>query len=792
MRWGPSAQTNRDWDIIIEEDTSPLEVMIAPDDPQANDGYPGKKTVHGAFVSAAQTSTTDLSYGLRGISGDIAITQTDWSLGMTFGLQDRTGKGGYSFGLGLDARSPRGVVPGGKVEIIDLPASGWTHAPIRGFAEFGSHVYIATGQTSITAPTATSAILRMVNGGSTVVVSGKYPSDSSPYFTGRSILQYGGYLYVGGYNGLMRRRMTTLGDPDAGPFDDTVPGDDSCWAGYNFQRVFLAKQHWNVAGIMSYYITASDTDHSWVYTAADPTISGNWSSPTGVYQDDPTVISAIGDPNLFSINSVAFSNRKIYWGKTNGIFDSDSTGYTPNLTPFVEDDLDDDNCIATYYYDSWVWFNAADGLHRLQTDQRVREDVDQYVHPGFGRPSEGPFFGNVTAITSDNGWLVIATYNGQDSFVLYGKDPQYLGLQVSVPMIWHGALAYFPGQKITAFGKSSVSGWPLLYIGLWDGNLASVATMYRLKTPTGYQAWKEHTDYRFQTNFQMYLTAEDLGYPNTQKTMLRGDISSENLAADRTLEAYTSIDSVTYADVSSAGDPLYVFSPPLSGTFTVSVFGYGTSAPIAADATTATMQTTIEEIDAGLVGNVSVSQYGTNTIKIVLANLPTNAVLAVSAGSIAFHLQGTARTSSRQAFIPASSTPNGYLLQTRIDGSGTETQPPVLRGLQQRLSVIEDQLEEKTMNIRFGAGVLNRQRVADSYDPLAKLALFTALMRRGTLKLTDEFGRLMTVKVNQGISYVQTEDEGGYAFTVTFKYKVQKQPFYWNAGGIWSDRFTWS
>lgn len=766
--------------------------MIAPEAPPKDDGYPGNKLVKGAFVSAAQTSTTDLAYGLHGISGDIAVIQTDWSLGMTYGLEDRTGRGGYSFGLGLDARSPRGVLPGGKVTTINLPGTGWTHAPIRYFAEFGSHVYVATGQDSITTPTATSAILRMVNGGETVVVSGKYPSDSSPYFTGRSMLQYRGYLYVGGYNGFVRRRMTSLGDPDAGPFDDTVPGDDSCWAGYNFQRVFLAKQHWSVAGIMDYYIAASDTDSSWVYTAADPTVAGNWSSMTGVYQDDPTVTSTIGDPNLYSINSVAFSNRKVYWGKTNGIFDSDSTGYTPNLTPFVEDDLDPDNCRASYYFDGWVWFNAADGLHRLQTDQRVREDVDQYVHPGFGRPSEGPFFGNVTAITSDNGWLVIATYNGEDSFILYGKDPQYLGIQVSVPMVWHGALAYFPGQKVTAFGKSSVSGWPLLYIGLWDGNLASIATMYRLKTPTSYQAWKEHTDYKFQTSFQMYLTAEDLGYPNTQKTTLRGDVLSENLASDRSLEIYTSVDNAIYADVSSAGDPLYVFSPPLSGTFTATIFGYGTSGAIASDASVAAIQAAIEAINTHLVGKVSVSQYGTNTLKVVLSGLPTNAILAVSEGSIAFHLQGTARTSSRQAFLPASTTPNGYLLQTRIDGSGTEDQPPILRGLQTRLSIIEDQLEEKTQHVRFGSGVSNRNNTPDQSDPLAKLSLFIALMRRGALKLTDEFGRIMTVKVSQGITYDQMEEDDGWQFVVTFKYKIQKQPFYWNAGGVWGDRFTFS
>lgn len=785
MRWGPSAQTDRDSDLVIDDLQqfgAPLELMLAPE-PEPGDKI-GKKVIPGKWSPADDADQAD----------DQSVSWFDWSLGMTFGRVDRLGRGGYSWGL-VDARDPRRLMPPGKVTDLTMPASGFTHAPVRGFQQFGSHVYAVTGPDSET-PSATSDILRIVDGDQQVVVSGRYQSDTAPYFSGRSILQYRGNLYVGGYNGFLKRKMTTPNTPDSGPLDDTSPGDGSGWDEYSFQRIFLAKQKWRVAGIEDFYILANDTDHTVVYTASDPTIDGNWSSPTGVIQGDDAVLTYVGDER-YEIKGVGYSNGRIWWGKTDGVWDMNSNGISSNATPFVEDCLDDANCSAMFYHDGWLYFWTSMGLMRISTADRVRNDVPQMVQPGFGRPVDGPIYGTVTCNpTSDNGWLVVPIYNGSDSFLLYAQDPATLGIEAPVPLIWHGALAYFPGKKITALGKTALTGWPHMLIGLWDpvAEEASIAKMQMLKNGSAYQSWQRGDDYRFQTRWFCNFTSEDLGLPNTRKALLRGNATTENTSAYRKVEVYTGLDGEVWSEQTSAGDPFYVLTPPISGTYTLSVLGYGTTTALAYTASAATIQAAIAAISGLSSANVQVIAHGVSTFKVTLMGLASTNLLTVSGStaSLAYHLMGTALTTPRQAFIPPRQTPTGFVIAHRIEGTGTDTEPAMLTSLQDRLSLIEDQLEEREYTVRFGMGVTNRIHVRDERDPLSLLQRLVAYMSRGALNFIDQHGRSLSGKVRSGLRYTAIEQDGGYEYRVTFRMKIQRQPFYWGSGATWSDIYSWS
>lgn len=781
-RWGPSAQTDRDTDLVFDETGefgSPIELML---EPEADDRGGLRKTIAGRWSPADDADQAD----------DQSVSWSDWSLGMNFGRLDRVGRGGYSYGINVDTRDPRRAMPSGLVSSITMPASGFTHAPIRGFQQFGSHVYAVTGPDSTT-PAATSDILRIVDSDSTAVVSGRFQSDTAPYFSGRSIIQYRGYLYVGGYNGFMRRKMNDVNDPDDGPLDDTSPGDGSGWDEYSFQRVYLAKQNWKVAGIQDFYILANDTGHSMVYTTTDPTVDGNWTSPTGVIQDNPAVITRLGDER-YGIRSVSYSNHRIWWGKDDGMWDIASDGYAANATPFVEDALSEENCSVSYYHDGDVYFYTSLGLLRMSTNDRVRIDVPEFVQPGFGRPVDGPIYGAVTAMTSDSGWLVVSIYNGSDSFIIYGKNPAALGIDIPVPMIWHGAFAHFPGKKITAFGKTTQTGWPMLLIGLWDPTTeeASISKQYMLKSGSAYQSWQNGDDYRFQTNWRLFFTSEDLALPNTRKALLRGDATTENTSPARKVEIYAALDGAIYADETSTGDPFYVLSPPISGVYTISVFGYGTSASIAYDASAATIQAAIAAISGLTSANVSVTAYGVNTYKVTLVDLASTALLTATRASLAYHLQGTALTAPRQAFVPSKQTPTGFSINVRADGTGTSSEPAMLTSLKYRLSLIEDQLEEKEYTVRIGNGTSKRNGTLDDRDPLAVLSRLVALMNRGAIEFVNEFGRVVSGKVRSGLRYTQVEEDGGYYFRVTFRVKIQRQPFYWGSGATWGDVYSWS
>lgn len=793
MRWGPTAQTDRDTDLVIDESQdfgTPLPLMLEPT-PTQTDPI-GEKRISGRYTAADDDAQSD----------DQSIAWVDWSLGMNFGRIDRIGRGGYSYGIGVDARDPRRLMPAGKLTDLTMPgaSSNPHHAPIRGFQQYGSNVYIVTGVDAPTgasdpaiASAGSSDVWRIFNSGDFVTIVGRYPSDTPPYFCGRSILQYRGYLYIGGYNGMLRRKLTVFGDPDQGPGDDAVPGDGTAFTGYSFQRVYLAKQHWKVAGISDYYLLANDTEQTFVYTTADPTVAGNWSSPTGVIQGDTNISTYLGD-TTYQIRSVAYSNGRIYWVKGDGVYDSDSSGYTPNITPYVGDIQSDDNGLCSYYHDGYVYFATASGLQRIGTTDRIRVDVPEYVHPGFGRPVDGPIYGIPTAITSVDGWLVVALWNGRESFIIYGKDPSKLGVDIPVPLIWHGAMAHFPGAKITALGKARMPTEPKLLIGQWNPTTlrAQVTTMDLPKAASPYQAWKSDEDYLFQTRWRIYFTGEDLLLPNIRKALLRGDITSENVTPSRKIEVYTSFDGTTYAEKTSAGDPYYTLTPPISGTYTISIFGYGTTATLAYDATVATVRSELET----LVGSthVSVSMQGERSFRIALVDLEATAIPSVTdQASLAYHLLGTALTSPRQAYVPSSQTPTAVTLSVRVDGAGTETEPSIMTSLRDRISLIEDQLEEKEYTVRIGQGVANRFGISmHEQDPVAAMARLIALMNRGAVWMIDERGRSVSVKIRSGLKYEQVEVDGGWYFRVTFRVKVQRQPFYWGAGSVWSDAYSWS
>jgi hypothetical protein len=108
------------------------------------------------------------------------------------------------------------------------------------------------------------------------------------------------------------------------------------------------------------------------------------------------------------------------------------------------------------------------------------------------------------------------------------------------------------------------------------------------------------------------------------------------------------------------------------------------------------------------------------------------------------------------------------------------------------MSLIEDQLEEKTYVVRFGQGVTNRMGGRDDRNQLAVLSYLQSLMNRTNIDLVDEFGRDVTVKVQPGLAYDEIEDDGGWTYEVRFRVKIQKRPFYWGMGATWGDSYVWS
>lgn len=734
----------------------------------------------GLFLGSAPDPTTglDMPAVIDGLFSpteqqsvsDEPATWDDWSLGMGY-TQLVKSRGGYSYALGACTRVPGMVLPAGGQTEVDLTSFGLAaDETIVDATDFGTSLYCLTSE---------NHVLRM-NSSGTWSLDGTI---SATGFEGQSILAFNGELYASGGTGGIVKRLTS-------PVGDDYWADDT--TNYGTAPVYkMCKVYWVVAGLGSYWLVGVFGPNRSYFrrTDGDPLDYTDDVDP-GAWSDD----TQIGD-TTYPIMSLAASNRVVGFVKTNGIHRVDSRGYAPNLTTYWEDVVDDVNGIASAVFNGRVVASHLTGLDLVDISDMARLDEPSWCQPGHTRPNGTPIFGRATFITVSQGWILAAFWNGSTSYLLYGKEPAKLGIDSGDPLIWHGAEAWWPGEIVTWMKVSSKSGRPYLYVGTADYDTGE-PHLYRIYHPSAsnlYQEWLNGVDVDFRSSYTIFFTGEDYGDQNAKKVPRRGDLIADNLDRNHTIQVYAIADGQAPSETVSDGLVRYTMIPPMAGTFTITLDGYGTTAALGgfeeADRSTASdIEDALQALAPAIADDIVVS--GANPF---LVTLPSDVTITTSGATLAWWFQGKASSSPRQAFLPSDSIANGSMISLRLDANANDDTPVVLRSLKLRSSVLVDQIESIKYPVKFGSGIRNKEGGApDGRDPLSTLSQVQALMNSAPVEMIDPLGRTAVVKVEPGLEYRIHEDREGWYIEAWVKVSVVKRPFYWDSGAIWDDVYIWS
>ena len=194
---------------------------------------------------------------------------------------------------------------------------------------------------------------------------------------------------------------------------------------------------------------------------ADPKVAANWSGPFFV-GDPSTKISAIRQT----------SNQLVIFKEDGTLYTLNSDGTVNDLFPGLAVPPHPDNGRQAAAWMSALWFRAGPSFFRLEMPNA------QLVPAGPGKllDNASPVRGESRAFVGWGGYQAyLGLWNPTDStsyLLSYGSwevEQTEDGSNTKFDDQFDGALAHWPGRKITAMGVSGASGQDRLYIGFADG-----------------------------------------------------------------------------------------------------------------------------------------------------------------------------------------------------------------------------------------------------------------------------------------------------------------------------------
>lgn len=438
---------------------------------------------------------------------DVPVTWDDFSLG--FGYSRRWGqRGGYAYGLGIDARYPRAVIPAGALTDTGFPT---TLGGVTDSFELNNHLYCVTG---------TGYVIKYTNKIGTPTVETYLGALSL-----NSAVVFNGSAYVGGVNGAgtpqnLRRLSGSTWSELAG-----VPGNR------------LATVTWYTAdNIPSFRLLRTDTAHSLTQCSADPSVPGNWAASIPIGNQTYPIQTLVGSP------------RHVYALRPDGLYDITAFGESPNLTPYWGDVTDSLSGQTGVIANDYLIAAHAMGLDAVPLNGQ-RQDAPNWCQPGYLLPNETPIQGRVTALTTESGWVIAAVYNvaTSTSYVMYGKPRTDPGVPNGPgPFLWHGAMASVTGYVTHMTVVSPSSGPALLYLFSVDGSTVRghTVSLPRAATPLG--DWLSGGTHRFQESARLYFPVEDWENDTARKYLWRYELTADNLGTGRGLDLYAQLDDAAW------------------------------------------------------------------------------------------------------------------------------------------------------------------------------------------------------------------------------------------------------
>lgn len=275
----------------------------------------------------------------------------------------------------------------------------------------------------------------------------------------------------------------------------------------------LATVHWEPQGAPGTRLvgTSGAARIRWVGgipSSSDITNDSHWlpASPGMIVGDENTsIIDLIGGP------------QHLYAVKQDGVYDITPTGNSsrsPNITPYWRQAVHARSGYGAVFHLGRVMAAFGDGYDSVDVSRGLLQPEPAWITPGYGRPWSGPVWGPITAATMDGNWVVVAQYNGTDSYVSYGTTDNQGGF------LWHTALAVVRGAEITMIKSVGPGGNGRLIIATHDGTRARL--YWQSVAPPGVSPIQliDSGDHFFNTTTTLYYPSVQFGSPSSVKYLI--------------------------------------------------------------------------------------------------------------------------------------------------------------------------------------------------------------------------------------------------------------------------------
>lgn len=451
------------------------------------------------------------------------FTYGDFSRGA--GFMDHHAEGGYGYTRSMETWVPGLAANAGKLVFAgSYPIAGEWAGGFQWNRSTGSDLYLVGGRMTY----------KVTDGVGTPTLH----TDIGPTAQMRKPVRFGSYIYIGvattstgdAYS-LVRFDGTTFLNYDGNGGRALVP------------RHHLAVVYWDSAGVGSYRLIGCDTNYSFKSVASDPTVLANWTGATTVGNTD------------FAIRGLFTTNRHAYFMKSDGIYDVDARGYTPNLTPQWRDHYDYETGVAAVVMGGEAFTTHAYGLDRVPLSGD-RIDQINYCQFGFDQAYHGEIYGRSYPLVNYYGWLVKSVYNRtlNTSFIMFGKPEQD-------KVRWYGSVAEMSGRVRFAVlhspntnpGQPSTTAPRLWFL---SDNLATgegeVYYLDMFKGQSWYQDYLSGESPTFATSASMYLADPFPDENGIQRVPERWECQADTLGSDRKIVASAALDGLnSYSQIAT-------------------------------------------------------------------------------------------------------------------------------------------------------------------------------------------------------------------------------------------------
>lgn len=492
-------------------------------------------------------------------------------------------------------------------------------------------------------------------------------------------------------------------------------------------------------------------------------ILGNDSLFTYVQTQSDSMDEIIGDTDLYSlslacgdssypITGILASNRIPFILKADGVYGIESSGiYCPNYVPDLASTPSIYTGVSGTFFNGKIFVGTAEGLLLVDVSNKQRQDIPMYVSPSYYLANETPVFGIPTAQETDNGWLVVALWNGTDSHICYTRPREATLATIPNPMIWHGSECTIEGQRITMLKKTGAPGYPIMLIGTHDGD---VMHLYWLSLP---REGDPYTDYlhggshQFARSCKLYLPFQDADDPNAKKVIRRFDLQADGLSFP------------FFATVADPDNGISI---------------------------------------GDLLGTTRAGEI------IFYANANSGSRIFFEEGEpddpgSEWDFQGTITDSPKGTMIPSTGITSGYQIGLLMDctllnqAEDPDNDDPVyspfaVRSIKVRTDVQVEQLEEKTYTVKIG-DYNKTKHGRDHNTAFIKWTALTALQDQDAVYMINEWNERLLVKVEPGMQF-RISREGtskGYSVITDIKVTFLGRQFYYDIGQTFDTIYSW-